>query len=244
MTAAAPGELPIPSSVPNETRDAIEYQRQRLSRAVEEADGPEMLTHARGLCEVVAKTVLNALGHPVPGKFPGQVDAAHQALSRHPRNLEHDTDLREVAGSLMKIVRTVGEDRNSSGSAHGHTSVPEFSPEVVWVGANAAMLWCHWALTMLPKAEALHPKTLMRDLGYETNVKIFYSGDLAERLAEIGLHTLDEQLQRALGAAVARRAARGTFTVDRDGVEAAIEDPGSFPTAYRLGALPWAADDA
>jgi hypothetical protein len=227
----------LPASVPQETRNAIEYQRQHLARAIDEADGPQMLTHARALCEVVAKTVLNALGLPIPGKLAGQVDTTHAALARHPRNLEHDTELREVAGSLMKMVKAIGENRNSSGSAHGHTSVADFSQEVVWVGANAAMLWCHWAMTMLPKAETSHPSALLRDLGYDNYSKTFSSGELAERLSQLGLETLDGPGQRTLGAAVARRAARGTFTVDRDGVDTAIAEPHSFPAAYRVGAL-------
>lgn len=224
-------------SVPDEAREPFEYHGNHLARAVAEGDGPAMLTHARSLCEVVIKTVLSALGHPVPGKFPAQLGAAHRALSRHPGDLEHDTELRDVAGSLMNLARHVGEDRNDSGSAHGHTTLATFDPEIVTVGANAARLWCRWALSILPTAQASHPETLMRDLGHEVNNRNFHSGELTERLAQVGLDTLDEQGARALGATVARRAARGTFNVDWEGVRAAIDSPEAFPPAYRVGAL-------
>lgn len=54
---------------------------------------------------------------------------------------------------------------------------------------------------------------------------MFYSGDLAGRLIDANLPTAEPRHVRAIGVAVGQRAARETFNVRIDGVDAAIADP-------------------
>ena len=235
------GQLPfeyptgqLPSLILHEQQSSIRYHEQHLAAAVRNGDGAAMLTHARSLCEVVAKASLGAMGRPIPSDLSGQISATTTALQRHPRDLDHDVELRLVAEKLSSIAEVLGVQRSTSGHAHGHTSIPDFHPEVVAVGAGAALLWARWVLALLPVAEAAMPSALVRDLSLSAT---FRSGDLTQRLEEVGLGALDEADQRRLGQAVGRRSARKTFTVHSDGVLAAIAEPHRFPDAYRAGVL-------
>lgn len=63
----------------------------------------------------------------------------------------------------------------------------------------------------------------------------FSKGVLAARLAAANVPALEESEQRRLGVAVGQRAARETFTVRIDGIDACAQDPGRWPDPYREG---------
>lgn len=104
---------------------------------------------------------------------------------------------------------------------------------------DGSLLWARWALRRVGYFNQGRPETLIRDLIGDPNGAItFYSGDLGHRLVAANLGALEDKHARAIGVAVGQRAARETFNVRIDGVQACISDPdlARWPAAYRLGA--------
>lgn len=101
---------------------------------------------------------------------------------------------------------------------------------------DLAMLWSRWALGRLARLLAARPDTIVAAL-HDINAK-FTRGRLREWLAD-NLQALEPPSQRLVGAAVAHRAMKGTFTVNEEGVDACAEQPDltMWPEAYRAGLL-------
>ncbi|WP_216918123.1 abortive infection family protein [Nocardia noduli] len=167
--------------------------------------------------------------------FPNLVDAAHTALKRQPgTDLSQDPELRGVVQGAMKIVKSIGDIRNSFGSGHGRAREVVVIDEMVEVTLAATFLWVRWALRRLAPLILGQPTTLINNL---LGGHVFYSGGLAERLVAANIAALEEPIQQKLGTAVAQRAMGGTFLVRIEGVEACAASPSldAWPLAYRRG---------
>jgi Abortive infection C-terminus len=195
-----------------------------------------MIGTAKDLVEATAKVVLHARGETVASREQYQrvVNRAHAALERQPGpELAADLTISAIATATKQIATQLRELRNRYGSGHGRAIAPEVAEELVLVSADAAMLWCRWALRRLEHLIAGAPSTLAHDL----DGAIFHTGELAARLAAANLPELDLPEQHLLGVAVAHRAMRDTGVVMREGVEACATTPGTntWPAGYRAG---------
>jgi hypothetical protein len=162
------------------------------------------------------------------------VNRAHAALERQPGpELAADLTISAIATATKQIATQRRGLRNQYGTGHGRAIAPEVAEELVLVSADAAMLWCRWALRRLEHLIAGAPSTLAHDLDGGT----FRTGELAARLAAANLPELDLPEQHLLGVAVAHRAMRDTGLVKLEGVEACATTPGTdtWPAGYRAG---------
>jgi hypothetical protein len=202
-----------------------------------ESDRSLVLGRAKELAECVAKVALTERGE-IPTSsitFPQLIGQAHTALKRQPgRDLSHDPRLQALISGVMKMIKDVGEIRNSFGSGHGRQREPVVEQEMVDVVVPATMLWVRWALGRIEPMIFGQPAALIRDLLGGTS---FYRGDLTERLLAADLKHLEEVTQQEIGAAVAERAMRDTFNVRIEGVDVCADSDSltAWPLHYRRG---------
>jgi len=218
---------------------AITSHRDRLKTAMDSADGPLILGRSKELAECVARVIIDERGQVAPAMrdFPSLIDSSHGFLQRQPgADLSDDPSLRTLVQGAMKIIKCVGEIRNSFGSGHGRAREPLVQAEMVDVAVAATMLWVRWALGRLAPLILGQPSSLIADL---LDGASFYKGNLAERLRAANLSVLDSSIQQKLGNAVARRAMRQTVNVRVEGVEpSAVSDSlTDWPLYYRRGLI-------
>ena len=206
----------------------------RLNRAIDVNDLPAVVGGSKELCECVAKIVLVARTEAEEGlEYPALISKALATLGRRPgRGDVAERPIRDIVQGASKVVSNLAEMRNKVGTGHGRATPPHANGEHASLALNATRLWCEWALDRLAVVLENSVDVLINDLAGST----FYRGLLAQRLSEIGVDQLSDSDAERLGRAVAQRGGqRDTFVVKRDGVEAALRDPSSFPPAYRMG---------
>jgi hypothetical protein len=230
-------DLIRPTGLDEESWNSIVNHRDRLQSSVAQSDRSLVLGRAKELAECVGKVALTERGETPSSSitFPQLVNQAHTVLKRQPgRDLSHDPRLQALISGVMKIVKDVGEIRNSFGSGHGRQREPVVEQEMVDVVVPSTMLWVRWALGRIEPLIFGQPAALIRDLLGGTS---FYRGDLAERLLAADLSNLEDAIQQRVGAAVAERAMRDTFNVRNEGVDACAESDSltTWPLHYRRG---------
>lgn len=100
--------------------------------------------------------------------------------------------------------------------------------------AASGVPWCRWALRRLGPYILGDVSALVNDLQQS---RVFYRGDLAERLVAVHVQRLADEEAHLLGTAIGRRAVGGTFLVHDEGVDAVASDPDAWPGAYRAGLI-------
>lgn len=213
---------------------AIVDAADRLNRAVDANDLAAVVGGCKDLCECVAKVVLVARTEADEGlDYPALITKALTTLGRRPGHGDvADGPIRDMVQGARKVVITLAEMRNKVGSGHGRSTAPVTTAEHASLALNATRLWCEWALDRLAVVLENSVDVLIAELSGRT----FTKGELAKRLAAIGLGTLTDEDAERLGRAVAQRGGYGgTFVVKWDGVDAALLDPSSFPAPYRRG---------
>lgn len=228
-------ELPRLEAVPEEQRQAILAETQRLDRALEHDDKPQAIGALKDLIESIARSVKELNGEAVGGGEDAAkvIKAAHELLRAQPGpSLSHDSRHSNIAASALKIVAQIPAARNAAGTGHGRATVPDITEDELTLMLDGALMWSRWALRRLDAFCLGRPIQLVDALKEST----WTSGTLARRLAATNL--TDEITAAQVGNAVGRRAAGGTFTVYRDGITtpANSEDLQTWPVAYRRAA--------
>jgi hypothetical protein len=233
--------LPRPQHIGEAHRSSVELELGRLARALDAGDDGQAIGYLKCGIEALAKIVLDLDGSPADSNanFDSTVKGAHDLLAGQVgHELAPGTPFGNMATSARKIVVSMSNIRNTYGSGHGRARQPELTDEVLALAMDGTMLWLRWAFRRVDYFALGRPETLIRDLvGDPDGVAVFYSGDLAGRLVDANLPTADPRHVRAIGVAVGQRAARETFNVRIDGIDAPIADPDveRWPPAYRLG---------
>lgn len=233
--------LPQPQHIGEAHRSSIELELDRLTRALDAGDEGQAIGYLKCAVEALAKVVLDLDGSPADSNanFDSLAKGAHDLLAGQVgHELAPGTPFGNMASSARKIVVSMSNIRNAYGSGHGRARQPEIASEMLPLALDGTMLWLRWALRRIDYFALGRPETLIRDLiGDPDGVAVFYSGDLAGRLIDANLPTADPRHVRAIGVAVGQRAARETFNVRIDGIDAPIADPDveRWPPAYRLG---------
>jgi hypothetical protein len=191
---------------------------------------------AKDLVEATARVVLEARGLPA-----GSEEKYDAVLGNAQRAIEHqlgsgvapDAAVRQAATFARKLAGMLRELRNVYGTGHGRSALPVIEDEVLETCVGGALLWTRWALRRLQLLLLGSLQPLIADLRSGS----FTMGALAGRLAAANLPGLEPADQRQLGVAVGQRAARNTFTVRIDGVEACAksQDATAWPLGYREG---------
>lgn len=234
-------DLAPPTRVGLAHAQAIEVEADRLARAIDDGDDAQALGYLKCLVESVAKVVLDLNGEPAPGNasYDAVVNKAHTLLANQDgAGLTHDSPFSNIATQARKMAVAMSNIRNSFGAGHGRARQPELTSEMLTLAMDGSLLWVRWALRRLDAFAGGRPETLIRDLVGDPYGQItFTSGSLASRLVAAGLSAIEPRHARAIGVAVGQRAARETFVVRIDGVEAPIADLdlGRWPAPYRLG---------
>jgi hypothetical protein len=229
--------LSMPKMLSNDHQAALAAHRKRVQDAAEAKDLSAVVGAAKELAESTARIVLSVRGEILPddAKFSNLVHRAHVALDRQPGEglAAEDDQIRDMAQGLKKLVTPLAPLRNQVGTGHGRSVVPLVIEEQARVAIHASWLWSDWCMNRLPSFILGDPAALIERLQGQT----FYSGDLAEQLDAINFATLDSETQRAIGAAVGRRTANGTFVVGRDGVDRVVDGINRYTMHYRAGVL-------
>lgn len=213
-------------------------EQQRFDRAVLAEDLGDVVGSLKTMIESISKTVLE-LGGASPNSrttFPVVFQSAHTKLldqSIEGRNVEGPS--RNVLEQARKMILSLDEIRNQSGSGHGRTFSPDIKSDTVEVLSAIAFSWIHWALPRIDNFAEGRPDVLIRDLIVINNT--FTRGRLVNRLSDANLEKLEPKQQREIGLAVARRGMQGTFVVWEDGVEdcARSDSNKDWPVGYREG---------
>lgn len=239
MVERTPDNLDLvqPKGIDPQAWAAIIGHRDRLISALDGVDRPLVLGRAKELAECVGKVAISERGEVAPAgmPFPQVVGTAHRVLKRQPgSDLSQDPALQSLVQGAMKIVKDVGEIRNSFGSGHGRQREPAVEQEMADIVVAATLLWVRWVLRRIEPLILGQPTALIRDLG---DGQTFYRGDLSERLRASDLINLEPAVQQKVGSAVAERAMRGTFNVMIEGVDAcaASDSLTEWPLHYRRG---------
>lgn len=234
-------DLPRPLRVGEAHAEAIGVEVERLARAIDAADDAQALGYLKCLVEAVAKVALDLNGEPAASNagFDTIVKKAHDLLAgQHGKGLTQDSPFANLATQARKMAVSMSAIRNNFGGGHGRARQPEVSAEMLALASDGSLLWVRWALRRLDDFAQGRPETLIRDLvGDPYGALTFSSGDLTARLEGAGLAEADPRHSRAIGVAVGQRAARDTFNVRIEGVDAAVNDPDltRWPAPYRLG---------
>lgn len=234
-------DLERPNRIGLAHADAIEVEADRLARALDAGDEAQAIGYLKCLVEAVAKVALDLNGEPAPGNasFDTVVNKAHGLLAdQEGVGLTHDSPFSNIATQARKMAVAMSNIRNNFGAGHGRARQPELTPEMLNLAMDGSLLWVRWALRRLDAFAQGRPETLIRDLVGDPYGQItFSSGSLASRLVTAGLATSEPRNARAIGVAVGQRAARETFVVRIDGVDAPIGDTDldRWPATYRLG---------
>lgn len=218
--------------------NAIVQEHKRLVRADSADDLGEIIGQCKCLVESISRVVLEIDGHPADSNtsYSKVVKDAH-ALLVDTRTEGNDIESagRTASTQISKIVRDLGEYRNSTGSGHGRAFLPEIRKDTACLIASSALSWSHWALPRLNDFAYGRPESLIHDLIGDNAT--FYSGTLTERLKVADLPKMEPRHQREVGIAVARRAMQQTFVVAQDGVESCADSNllDFWTEEYRVG---------
>jgi hypothetical protein len=225
-----------PDHISDAAWEAIQQHVQRVDIAISSDDLPLAIGSAKEVVESVARVVIEAKSLVVGSNedFDTVVNEAHQALERQPgKDLSMSPDVRAIASSARKMMAAVRNIRNDVGTGHGRGHVDLIDEEKVWTVIDAAGLWSRWALRRLGHLLGREPERLIGELEQHT----VYRVSLQQHLEAVVLPQQPPDIQRAIGVAFARRAARGTFVAREVGVQDA-ETSGDltvWPEAYRFG---------
>lgn len=217
---------------------AIVQEHERLVRANSADDLGDIIGQCKCLVESVSRVVLEIDGHPAPSSAPySQVvkDAHSLLLDTKTEGREIESVGRTASTQISKIVKVLGEYRNTNGSGHGRAFLPTIREDTAYLIASSALAWVHWALPRLDDFAYGRPKSLIHDLIIDN--AIFYRGTLVERLKAADLPRMEPRHQREVGIAVARRAMQQTFVVAEDGVDSCNESNSLdfWTEQYRIG---------
>lgn len=218
--------------------EGLLLEQQRFDRAVLAEDLGDVVGSLKTMIESISKTVLELGGESPNNKttFPTVFQSAHAKLldqSVEGHNVKGPS--RNVLEQARKMILSLDEIRNQSGSGHGRTILPDIKLDTVEVLSAIAFSWIHWALPRIDKFAEGRPDVLIRDLIVINNT--FTRGLLVNRLLDANLDKLEPQQQREIGLAVARRGMQGTFVVWGDGVEdcARSDSIKDWSVGYREG---------
>jgi hypothetical protein len=206
----------------------------RIDRARVAQDWPLVVGSAKELVESVARFAVDHGGISVGNRVDlrSLVEAAHGVLER-PDHEEFASDLptARIIKQVKHAVCELAELRNALGTGHGSATRKATLEEHADVAMDAAITWCRWALRRLAAVKDGRYSELIDDLRRRS----FYKHDLRDRLLAVNLRECSADEQHAIGVAVGRRAATGTFTVREEGVEAAAARDPDWPLPYRVG---------
>lgn len=229
-------ELRRPDHIDDPGWKAIEVARERLRRAWEFQDGPDVVGKAKELVETVAKvTVVATEGAVADGiDFVPVVKAAQVGLKRQPGvGLSQDKDLQVMAQSVQTMARTLGSLRNSYGTGHGQARVPDVSEEMATLGVEGALVWCRWALRRLGHVLADYPNDLIAAVQVGTP-----RDELREKFEAAVLAHQPADVQHKIGVVFGQQSSGGFGNATDVGVEPAIDGGyDEFPMDYRRGLL-------
>lgn len=218
--------------------EGLLLEQQRFIRAVQAEDLGDAVGSLKTMIESISKTVLELGGNSPNRKilFPTAFQSAHgELLDQSIEGHKVEGPSRNILEQSRKMILSLDEIRNHSGSGHGRTFAPDIKPDTVEVLSAIAFSWILWALPRIDKYAEGRPDVLIRDLIVVNNT--FTRGRLVDRLMDANLAKLDPKQQRQVGLAVARRGMQGTFVVWGDGVEdcAKSDSIKDWPVGYREG---------
>lgn len=231
-------DIERPQCLDDEQWRSVEDHLQRIGRAQAAGDLRLLVGSAKELCETVAKLVWTFTGQQFTSStdMPDLTKRAQRAVDRVPgEGTATEGAARDIAQSARTLVLRLNEARNRAGTGHGSTAAAEIDEDDARLLVDAGVMWSRWVLARLDPVAEHSPVKLMSDL---RSGSIFYKHDLARRLVETNLPTLDEADQRAVGLAVGQRGGIGqTSVVWVDGVRSTAnsQDLTKWPPAYRLG---------
>lgn len=231
-----PTSLKRPQHLPDEHWEAIHSEHQRVIDALNMDDASAFLGSLKSLVESVARVVLDIAGEPAENNatFEGTLNRAHDLIvGQKSLDLADNRPFALMASQAKKMAANLGNVRNEFGTGHGRARLPVIKDEMVTLSASGTYIWVEWAIRRLDPFTAGRPGPLIDELHHAT----FSKGSLAARLESASLPTLEHHHQRALGVAVGQRVMRGTFVVQWDGLDPAIESSELEPWTrdYRLG---------
>jgi hypothetical protein len=228
--------LPRPAHIDQPAWDAIELGRDRLQRAWEIQDLPEVVGKAKELVETVAKVTVAATEGTVADStdFAPTVKAAQKSLKRQPGNdLAQDQDLRAMAQAAQTIATSLAPIRNTHGTGHGRARNPEVVEEMASLSLESALMWSRWALRRLGHLLADYPNDLIAAVQTGTTRAV-----LREKFNAAALAQQPVEVQHRIGVAFGQQSAGGFGNATEVGVEPAV-DGGyeEYPIDYRRGLL-------
>lgn len=217
----------------------IEQSVSRISNAVKDGDLSLAIGSAKDLSESMAKIAIYSAGESFASSdsFKSLISSAHKAMDRHPNNVaEIHPSFRTIIQAQKNIVGELSTFRNDFGTGHGHARMQQIEQEIALTSLEAALIWCRWVMRRLDDLLANSPNTLRKQLDDGTS---FYKGDLTRKLRNIGLSSLEEVSQRAIGVSVARRARTGTFNVTEEGIDACLNKSAivKWTQHYKIGLI-------
>ena len=228
--------LPRPQGLQHDQWQAVEDAYDRLATAVATDDRPLVVGSAKELVECVARVTLVAYGRVVPDgdEYAKVLGSAHQVIEHAiGPDVPGNHPVRQIPEAAKKMAGQLRELRNRYGTGHGRATVHDITDEVVEASVHAALMWVRWALARLKTVLLGAVGPLLDDL----QSGLFSQGDLAARLKAANIPHLVEAEQHRLGVAVGQRAARETFNVRLEGIQARADDPQQWPDAYREGVV-------
>lgn len=228
--------LPRPQHLSDPAWEAVELARDRLRRAWDVPDLPEVVGKAKELVEAVAKVTVEALQGTVADSFDfgPTVKAAQMALKRQPGvDLSQDQDLRKMAQAAQTIAVSLAPIRNAYGTGHGRARVPDVVDEMASVALESALLWSRWALRRLGHLLADYPNDLIAAVQTGTTRSV-----LRDKFAAAALAKQPADVQHRVGVAFGQQSAGGFGNATEVGVEPAVEGGyDDYPIDYRRGLL-------
>lgn len=240
-----PTSLKRPRHLPDEHWNAISSEHQRVIDALNVDDASALLGSLKSLVESVARVVLDIAGEPAESNasFESTLNRAHDLIvGQRSLDLADNRPFALMASQAKKMAANLGNVRNEFGTGHGRARVPIIKDEMVSLSASGTYIWVEWAIRRLDPFTAGRPGPLIDDLRHAT----FTRGSLAERLESASLSTLEPHHQRALGVAVGQRVMSGTFVVQWDGLDPAMDSSELEPWTkdYRVGLATGLLEDA
>ncbi len=215
---------------------SVDIARTRLRLAWDLQDLSEVIGKAKELVETVAKVVVAAADGTVADNadFGRTVKAAHQSLKRQPGvDLSHDEALRAIAQATQTLATSLAPLRNSYGTGHGRARVPDMSVEMASITAEAALVWCRWALRRLGHLLADYPNDLIDAVQIGTTRKV-----LRDKFRAAALSQQPIEIQHRIGVAFGQQSAGGFGNATEVGVEPAIDGGfDEYPIDYRRGLI-------
>jgi hypothetical protein len=221
-----------------EVRPALERAHSRVVRALEAGDVEGTIGAAKELVETTAKVVLDAFGETAGSdvELPKLVHQAIKALELHPAGLEGRASLRRLAQAMISTACAIAELRNSDGTGHGRPYISNLQMEHAEFAMESAKAWCRWVLWAT--AQVLEGRATVNEGVGKISREIVRTGEISAILAALRLPDLNEEDQRRLGLASARRwNVSGTFVARNDVVRPLADGSESFPTEFTVGVI-------